>query len=114
MYRIKATTQNRVMIASENQTLIFLRCHFRNAQKRKKGSPPIRNPVEIEIDKKCYIFKKNEWKKALAAGKDWRKFHKPIGKVYREEMLDKAMLSKKLSKSRTSRLIMNETAKMYS
>jgi hypothetical protein len=97
MFTMKTKTDNSVLITSNEMELIFPVNSFKRAQGRKEGNGNIRKPVEVEIDGNPVVFTRKEW---ADGKKNALEYHKDIQQVRRQEILDKVMLSKRLSKQR--------------
>ena len=65
----------------------------------------IRKPVHTVIDREKYKFTRNEWKKALEHGDEYKADSKYVQRfLFREEITQKVKLCPKLAKQRALRL----------
>ena len=104
MFKVIMITDKCVHIRSATDGLILTKVAFKRIKGRKSRGAKIRKPIDVNVDGYPFIFTRKEWERGKHKASVHEKFLSDLPQVYREEILDKVKMSKRLSKLRALRL----------
>ena len=105
MFKVIKKTDRYVFFGAKYRLAIVSIGTFKRGRKRVAKRTKIRKPVCAVIDGKKYKFTRNEWKKALEHGDEYKADPKYVRRfLFGEEITQKVKLSPKLADQRALRL----------
>ena len=105
MFKIIKKTDRYVFFGTKHKLVIMPISTFGSGRKRMAKRTKIRKSVHAVIDGEKYKFTRNEWKKALAHGDEYKADPRYVRRfLFGEEITHKVKLSPKLADQRALRL----------
>ncbi len=105
MFKIIRKTDRYVFFGTKHKLAIMPISTFKSGRKRMAKRSKIRRPVHAVIDGEKYKFTRNEWKKALEHGAEYKADPKYVRRfLFGEEITQKVKLCPKLAEQRALRL----------
>ena len=104
MFKVIKKTDRYVFLGTRHKLAIMPIGTFKCGRKRMAKGSKIRKPVCAVIDGEKYKFTRNEWKKALEHGDEYKADPKYVQRLFGEEITQKVKLSPKLADQRALRL----------
>lgn len=104
MFKVNKKTDRYVFFGTKHKLAIMPITTFKCGRKRMAKQSRIRKPVCAVIDGEKYKFTRNEWKKALEHGDEYKADPKYVQRLFGEEITQKVKLCPKLAKQRALRL----------
>ena len=105
MFKVIRKTDRYVFFRTKHKLAIMPISTLKSARKRIAKRAKIRKPAHAVIDGEKYKFTRNEWKKALEHGEEYKSDPKYVKLVlFKEEITQKVMICPELAKQRARRL----------